>query len=57
MLCYTFSDNKPAVGVLSFGSDSGMGSLSSSKCPGHPTHIPLDWITTGATAVTSPPAL
>lgn len=54
----TFSDLRPAVGVISFGSDSGIGSFGSSKCiPGHPIHKPLPFITTGATAVTKPPAL
>lgn len=54
----TFLDFNPAVGARSLGSDSGMGSLGSSKwIPGHPTHKPLPLITTGATAVTKPPAL
>lgn len=43
---------------MSFGSDSGIGSNGSSKCmPGQPTHRPFPLTTTGATAVTKPPAL
>lgn len=54
----TFFDLSPAVGVISLGSDSGIGSLGSSKwIPGQPTHKPLPFTTTGATAVTKPPAL
>lgn len=54
----TLSDRSPLVGVLSWGSDSGMGSLSSLRwMPGQPTQIPLQRTTTGATAVTRPPAL
>jgi len=37
----TFSDNSPAVSVLSLRSDCGIGSFTSSSSPGHPTHIPL----------------
>lgn len=55
---HTLSDLRPAVGVMSDGSDSGIASFGSSKCiPGHPTHKPPPLITTGATAVTKPPAL
>lgn len=58
MYLHTFSDFKPAVGVMSDGSDSGIGSFGSFKwIPGHPTHKPPPFITTGATAVTKPPAL
>ena len=58
LLSFTFSDRRPAVGVMSSGSDSGMGSFGLARCnPGHPTHSPLPLITTGATAVTKPPAL
>lgn len=54
----TLLDFNPAVGVISDGSDSGIGSSGSSRCmPGHPTHNPLQFTTTGATAVTNPPAL
>lgn len=57
---YTCLDKRPAVGVHFPSIDSGMaGSISpgSRKIPGHPTHNPLHRATTGATAVTSPPAL
>lgn len=54
----TLRDRRPAVGVRSLGSDSGIGSFGFSMCiPGHPTHTPFPLITTGATAVTRPPAL
>lgn len=55
---HTFSDFKPAVGVMSEGSDSGIGSVGSSRwIPGQPTQSPPPLMTTGATAVTRPPAL
>lgn len=56
----TCSERSPAVGVWSLGSLSGIKSSlkSDGRCnPGHPTHSPLPFITTGATAVTNPPAL
>lgn len=54
----TLLDRRPAVGVRSLGSDSGIGSSMFSICmPGHPTQTPFPLITTGATAVTRPPAL
>lgn len=54
----TWSERKPAVGVWSVGSDSGISPKGSFEWrPGHPTHKPLPLITTGATAVTKPPAL
>lgn len=46
------------MGVRSLGSDSGIGSFRLSMCmPGHPTQTPFPLMTTGATAVTRPPAL
>lgn len=51
------SERNPAVGVVSLGSDSGILSPSSKWTPGHPIHNPFPWTTTGATAVTKPPAL
>jgi len=54
----TWLDLSPAVGALSSGSDSGIGSLGfKSNEPDHPIHVPLHSTTTGATAVTRPPAL
>lgn len=54
----TWSERKPAVGVWSLGSDSGISPSGSFEwSPGQPTHKPLPFITTGATAVTKPPAL
>lgn len=54
----TFSDRRPAVGVRSLGLDSGIGSFGLSMCiPGQPTQTPFPLMTTGATAVTRPPAL
>lgn len=56
----TWFDLRPAVGVWSFGSDSGISSSLKSDgrwSPGQPTHKPFPLITTGATAVTKPPAL
>ncbi|KAE9544410.1 hypothetical protein AGLY_001589 [Aphis glycines] len=42
----------PAVGALSSGSDSGIGSLGfKSNEPDHPIHVPLHSTTTGATAI------
>lgn len=55
---FTWSERRPAVGVWSLGSDSGMSPSGSFEwMPGHPTHRPLPLITTGHTAVTNPPAL
>lgn len=55
---FTWSERRPAVGVWSVGSDSGISPNGSVEwSPGHPTHNPLPFITTGATAVTKPPAL
>jgi hypothetical protein len=54
---HTCSDKSPAVGVVSSGSDSGIGSSEFKCIPGQPTQTPLERITTGATAVTKPPAL
>lgn len=55
---FTWLDLSPAVGALSSGSDSGIGVLGSkSNRPDHPIHVPLHSTTTGATAVTRPPAL
>jgi len=50
---------EPSRGILiSFGLDSGMtSSFSRVESPLHPTQVPLHSMTTGATAVTSPPAL
>lgn len=53
----TLSERNPAVGVVSLGSDSGIFSPSSKWTPGHPIHNPFPCTTTGATAVTKPPAL
>ena len=55
----TCFDKSPAVGALSSGSDSGIVSTTSlkSSSPVQPIHWPLQSITTGATAVTNPPAL
>lgn len=54
----TCFDESPEVGVLSLGSASGIASSLGRSCiPGQPIHKPLHSTTTGATAVTSPPAL
>ena len=52
----TWELRRPAVGDVSLGSDSGMTASLSTSDQGQPTHTPLLWITTGATAVTRPPA-
>lgn len=56
----TWFDKRLANGVEWSSCDSGMAGSScpgSRNMPGHPTHNPLHRATTGATAVTSPPAL
>lgn len=54
----TWFDFSPAVGALSSGSASGIGVLGSKSCiPDQPIHVPWHSTTTGATAVTNPPAL
>jgi hypothetical protein len=54
----TCLERSPDVGALSSGSDSGMNSKGSLVCsPDHPIHSPPQSTTTGATAVTKPPAL